>query len=68
MHSVRVSEPPRDPFREAEGAPYWRRHYGIGHAWAPTARGRRGCILMLVIALATFVLVGIVAGIVYILR
>ena len=40
-----------DPFGEASEAPYWRRHYGIGHRWTATPRGRRGCMLLLVAGL-----------------
>ena len=54
---------PRKP-----SGPYWRRHYGIGQAWSSTDRGRRGCIWMLMVAMAVFIVVGIVAGLVALLR
>jgi hypothetical protein len=49
-------------------APYWRRHFGIGGQWAATSRGRRGCILMLILAMGVIVLVGVVAGFVVLFR
>lgn len=52
-------EPDLDPF--GANAPYWQRHYGIGHPWHATKRGRRGCILMLAAALAIMVVVLVIA-------
>ena len=42
-------------------APFWQRHYGIGHPWHATDRGRRGCIVMLAVALAIMVVVVVIA-------
>jgi len=56
-----MSEAPRPSGKSGE-APYWRRHYGIGQAWSSTDGGRRGCIWMLIVAMAVLVVVGLVAG------
>lgn len=62
-----MSEAP-GPFRDHKNAPYWRQAHGIGHQWSATEQGRRGCIWMLILAMAVFVIVGIVAGLVVLLR
>lgn len=58
--------PADDPF--GTRAPYWRRHYGIGHRWFPTPRGRRGCLLMLYVALTIIVLALLISAVTALLR
>ena len=36
---------------------YWRQYYGMGRPWAPTARNRTGCLVILVAALMLVVVV-----------
>jgi hypothetical protein len=62
-----MSEAP-GPFGDRENAPYWRRHYGIGQPWRATDKGRQGCLWMLILTMAVIVLVGIVAGVVVLVR
>lgn len=58
--------PDDDPF--GTRAPYWRRHYGIGHLWSPRPSGRRGCLLMLYGALVVIVLALLIAAVTALLR
>ena len=57
---------PRDeraPYTESAEAPYWQRHYGIGHQWMPSERGRRGCAFLLygaALVIAVTLLIGAV--------
>jgi hypothetical protein len=44
------------------GHPYWRRHYGMGNPWITGARGRRGCMVML-ISVFVLLLLGLVVGV-----
>ena len=48
-------EPDLDLF--GTNAPYWQRHYGIGHPWRAPARARRGCVFLAAAVLAVIVLV-----------
>jgi hypothetical protein len=52
-----------DPFDEAANAPYGRQHYGIGNRWAPTSRGRFGCLVLLFGGFVALVVLLVVAGI-----
>ena len=51
-------------FKIEDDAPYWKVYAGIARPWTPSPRGRRGCMVMLLLASLLFLaalIVGVVA-------